>query len=144
MFHDCYERNVFPDLSDPFDLQLFNTYRAARSPEARALPCNADARGTLFEAVKGGGGGQTFVSTTKPGVTRGDHFHLEKVERFLVLKGKAVIRLRHVLSNEVQSFHVSGDVPTAIVTTHPKHGQYSNAKNDDTHSSNKLCKTSPE
>ncbi|WP_375260304.1 NAD-dependent epimerase/dehydratase family protein [Palleronia sp.] len=122
MFHDSYGTNVIPDLSDPFDLQLFNTYRAAIAPAVRPLTCNTDPRGTLFEAVKGGGGGQTFLSTTKPGVTRGDHFHLDKVERFLVLQGEAVIRLRHVLSNEVQEFHVSGTEPAAVdmptLTTH--------------------------
>ncbi|SFH05815.1 UDP-2-acetamido-2,6-beta-L-arabino-hexul-4-ose reductase [Palleronia marisminoris] len=121
-FHDSYAANVIPDLSDPFDLQLFNTYRAAKVPAVRPLTRNTDSRGTLFEAVKGGGGGQTFLSTTKPGVTRGDHFHLDKVERFLVLGGEAVIRLRHVLSDEVQEIRVSGSEPVAIdmptLTTH--------------------------
>ncbi|MFT6450883.1 MAG: UDP-2-acetamido-2,6-beta-L-arabino-hexul-4-ose reductase [Halocynthiibacter sp.] len=115
-FHSDYCANIFPDVSDPFDLALFNSYRAALSPESwsRRIDLKTDARGTLFEAVKGGGGGQTFLSTTKPGVTRGDHFHLEKVERFLVLKGEAIIRIRKVHSEEIVEFRVSGDSPAPV------------------------------
>lgn len=115
-FHDLYAANIYPDLTDPFDRDLFNSYRAATYPGAwpRALRLNTDARGTLFEAVKGGGGGQTFLSTTKPGVTRGDHFHLAKVERFLVVQGEAIIRIRKVLSDQVWEYRVSGDKPAAI------------------------------
>ncbi len=48
-----------------------------------------------------GSGGQTFVSTTVPGVTRGIHYHLHKIERFVVLDGEAVIRLRRMFHDEV-------------------------------------------
>ena len=115
-FHISYTSNVYPDLSDDFDVALFNSYRAASYPEhwPRSLDLKADARGTLFEAVKGGGGGQTFLSTTKPGVVRGDHFHLDKVERFVVLEGDAVIRIRKVLTDEVWSYEVNGEVPAAV------------------------------
>lgn len=115
-YHESYGANIYPDLSDPFDLALFNTYRAASYPDhwPRPLKLNTDARGTLFEAVKGGGGGQTFLSTTKPGVTRGDHFHLGKVERFLVVQGEAVIRIRKVLGDEVWEYRVSGDAPAPV------------------------------
>lgn len=115
-FHADYSANIFPDLSDPFTVSLFNSYRAALYPDRfpLPLPLKTDARGSLFEAVKGGGGGQTFLSTTKPGVTRGDHFHLNKVERFLVVQGKAVIRIRKVMSDEVWEYRVSGDTPTPV------------------------------
>lgn len=114
--HDLYVANIFPDLSDPFDCSLFNCYRAATYPDGwpRPLRLNKDERGTLFESVKGGGGGQTFMSTTKPGVTRGDHFHLAKVERFLVIKGEAVIRIRKVLTNDVWEYRVSGEIPAPV------------------------------
>ena len=78
------------------------------------MKLNTDARGTLFEAVKGGGGGQTFLSTTNPGVTRGDHFHLAKVERFLVVQGEAVIRIRKVLEDTISEYRVSGDAPAPV------------------------------
>ena len=115
-FHLDYRANIYPDLRDPFTNALFNTYRAALYPEGfpRPLMLNTDARGTLFEAVKGGGGGQTFLSTTLPAVTRGDHFHLEKVERFLVVQGKAIIRIRKVLSDVVWEYQVSGNDPAPV------------------------------
>lgn len=115
-FHADYQANIFPDLKDPFTLSLFNSYRAALYPGGfpRPLKLNTDPRGTLFEAVKGGGGGQTFLSTTEPGVTRGDHFHLNKVERFLVVQGEAIIRIRKVLGDEVWDYRVSGDQPAPV------------------------------
>lgn len=115
-FHADYQANIYPDLRDPFTVALFNSYRAALYPDGfpRPLKLNTDARGSLFEAVKGGGGGQTFLSTTMPGVTRGDHFHLNKVERFLVVQGEAVIRIRKVLSDEVWEYRVSGAAPAPV------------------------------
>lgn len=115
-FHASYQGNVFPDLRDPFDLALFNSYRAALYPGGfpRPLKLNTDARGVLFEAAKGGGGGQTFLSWTEPGVTRGNHFHLSKVERFLVLEGEAVIRIRRVLGGPVWEYRVDGSTPMAV------------------------------
>ena len=116
-FHALYhEQNIYPNVTDKFDLALFNCYRSAGFPDKYPTPLkvNKDSRGILFESSKGGCGGQTFMSTTVPGVTRGDHFHLEKVERFLVVRGQAVIRLRKVLTDELFEFTVSGDEPVAI------------------------------
>lgn len=114
--HQSYERDVFPALSDPFELALFNTYRSALYPAAfpRYPRLNDDTRGRLFEAVKGGSGGQTFVSWTEPGATRGNHFHLGKVERFLVLEGEGLIRMRAVLGHDVREYPVSGDRPAVV------------------------------
>lgn len=115
-FHDSYQTNLYPVLSDPFDVAIFNSYRCALYPDdfPRPLKLNNDHRGTLFEAVKGGSGGQTFLSWTNPGVTRGDHFHLNKVERFLVLEGKAVIRIRRVMDDKVWTYPVSGETPAFV------------------------------
>lgn len=116
-FHRSYSANVYPALRDEFSISLFNTYRAALYPDGfpRPLKLNTDARGTLLEAVKGGGGeGQTFASWTELGVTRGDHFHLRKVERFLVLDGDAIIRIRRVLGGPVWEYRVSGAAPAAV------------------------------
>ena len=115
-FHQSYSANFYPDLREEFDTALFNSYRAALYPDIfpRPLKLNTDKRGTLFEAVKGGGGGQSFVSWTEPGVTRGDHFHLDKVERFLVLDGDAIIRIRKVLGGPVWEYRVSGASPAPV------------------------------
>jgi len=114
--HADYTTNVFPDFKDAFQVQMFNSYRAALYPSGfpRLLKINEDQRGTLFEAAKGGGGGQSFLSWTKPSVTRGNHFHLHKVERFLVLQGNAMIRVRRVFGNEVWEYPVSGEQPAAV------------------------------
>lgn len=115
-FHAHYTANIYPAFADAFDVALFNSYRLASYPDGwpRPLKLNSDPRGVLFEAVKGGSGGQTFLSTTLPGITRGDHFHLKKVERFLVVQGEAIIRLRRVLGDEVLEYRVSGDAPAPV------------------------------
>ena len=114
--HDVYIANTYPEFKDPFTVALFNSYRSALYPDGfpRPLKLNTDQRGTLFEAVRGGGCGQAFVSTTKPGVTRGNHFHINKVERFLVIQGEAKIRIRKVLSDKVWEYRVSGDEPAPV------------------------------
>lgn len=110
------ERLEIPDLREPLHLHLFNTLRAAMYPEAYPveLKLHADERGELFEAVKGAQGGQSFLSTTRPGITRGDHFHRNKVERFLVVRGEAIIRIRRLFDDEVLEFRVSGERPQYI------------------------------
>lgn len=116
-FHHSYcELQQIPDLRDPLHLSLFNTLRAALYPQAYpiALTLHSDDRGSLFEAVKGAQGGQSFVSTTRPGITRGNHFHRRKVERFLVVQGEASIQIRRLFQDEVQEFRVSGGEPVFI------------------------------
>lgn len=113
---DTYAGHVIPDLSDPFRRDLFNTYRSFLYPGHYpvALTLHTDPRGSLFEAIKSPSGGQAFMSTTHPGITRGNHFHTRKVERFVVSGGEAEIRLRHIFGDEVHSFRVSGDRPAYV------------------------------
>ena len=113
---DLYSRQIIPDIRIPDELDLFNTYRSYLFPQKYpvAIAARKDARGTLFEAVKGLNGGQTFISTTEPGVTRGNHYHTLKVERFLVVKGKAIIRIRKLFSEETREFAVDGTAPGYI------------------------------
>lgn len=117
-FHALYgERGEIPDLSEPFSLDLFNTYRSYLFPQRFPIfpKVHADGRGELFETVRAHGGtGQAFASTTIPSATRGNHYHLHKVERFLVLKGEAEISLRRLLHDEVVTFRVSGDRPGIV------------------------------
>lgn len=113
---DSYREMVVPDLRRPIDLALFNTYRSYLFPHHYpvSLQLRTDPRGALFEAVKTHNGGQSFISTTKPGITRGNHYHRRKVERFLVLQGKAVIRLRRLFSDEFLEYAVDGSTPQYI------------------------------
>lgn len=115
---DCYPvKAEFPDLSTKFDVNLFNTFRAQLFPQHYPIALNRheDDRGWLVETVRAHSGqAQTFVSTTKPGITRGEHFHVTKIERFCVLQGKARISLRKVLSTEVIDFEVTGEAPAVV------------------------------
>ena len=115
-FRASYETNTYPDLADRFTAALFNTYRAVEYPTAfpKQLELHKDQRGVLFEAVKGGGGGQTFLSWTDPGIERGNHFHRHKIERFLVVSGEAEIRIRPVFGDKVDTYQVSGSQPAYV------------------------------
>lgn len=113
-FHDLYARGEIPALTDAFRVDLFNTYRSYVFPQHFPFRAqvHADARGELFETARTHGGtGQAFVSTTRPGATRGDHYHLHKVERFFVVSGEAEICLRKLLDDEVVRFRIDGDKP---------------------------------
>lgn len=114
--HTTYASHVIPDISDPFRRDLFNMYRSYLYPAHYpvSLTLHTDPRGSLFEAIKSPSGGQAFMSTTHPGVTRGNHFHTRKVERFLVSGGEAEIRLRHIFGDEVQTYRVSGEQPAYV------------------------------
>lgn len=115
-FYELYSTDIIPDLRNKLDLQLFNVLRSYLFPNfyGKPLTLHSDERGNLFEAVKNHNGGQTFLSTTKPGITRGNHFHFGKVERFLVVNGEALIRLRRLGTEEVVEFKVSGSQPTYV------------------------------
>jgi len=116
-FHASYVgQGVVPDVRDRFDLLLFNTLRSYLYPTSYPvdLVLRTDARGSLFEAEKDLNGGQCFVSTTKPGITRGNHFHQYKIERFCVVQGEARIQIRKLFSKEVRDFVVSGSKPQYI------------------------------
>ena len=114
---EVYRRGEIPALPSRLHVNLFNTLRAAMFPAHYPIPLvrHTDHRGSLVETVRAHGSeGQTFVSTTVPGITRGQHFHLRKAERFVVVGGQARISLRKVLTDEVVTFDVDGSSPTII------------------------------
>ncbi|MCO4254749.1 polysaccharide biosynthesis C-terminal domain-containing protein [Pseudarthrobacter cellobiosi] len=116
---ETYRNGDVPNIGSYFDRDLFNTYRSFRLQEHPDLPFaldrRADARGSFFEVCRShGGDGQTSFSTTVPGITRGQHFHRRKVERFVVLAGTAQIAMRRLFTDEVLRFNVDGSTPVAI------------------------------
>jgi UDP-2-acetamido-2,6-beta-L-arabino-hexul-4-ose reductase len=114
---EIYRNGEIPDVADKFSRDLFNTYRSHTFPRDTPvrLVRHADARGSFFEIIRSHGGpGQSSFSTTHPGVSRGDHFHRRKIERFTVLSGQAVIALRRVFTDQVVEFRVTGDAPVAV------------------------------
>lgn len=112
-----YRAGEIPDVSTKFDRDLFNTYRSYTFPAQAPIRIarHADRRGSFFEIVRTHGGtGQSSFSTTEPGISRGDHFHRRKIERFTVLAGSARIELRRFGTGEIVRFAVTGEEPVAV------------------------------
>lgn len=109
-FRDHRQTLQLPDLSDPFTRRLYTTYVSQLPADgfAYGLPRREDARGALAEFLKSPSLGQIFVSRTHPGVTRGNHYHDAKTEKFLVVGGDAVIAFRHRVTGETVRYPVSG------------------------------------
>lgn len=106
-----------PILNSAFDINLFNTFRSYLNFE-KFFPfkykVSSDNRGNFVELIKLHNGGQVSFSTTHPGVTRGNHFHTRKIERFSVIKGEAVIRLRRYRSKKTFEYKLNGDEPSFV------------------------------
>jgi len=105
-----------PNLSDDFTRKLYATYLSYLPIDdfAYDLKLFSDERGDLFELIKSKDFGQIFVSTTKPGITRGNHYHHTKFEKFCVIKGEAEIKFRHILTNENKTYSVKGTKPQVV------------------------------
>lgn len=101
---------LVPDASDPFTRRLLGTYTSYLPADGLAygLEQRTDNRGTLAELLRSAHFGQMFVSRTHPGITRGNHYHDLKVEKFCVLEGDAVIRFRAVQGDAITEHRVSG------------------------------------
>jgi UDP-2-acetamido-2,6-beta-L-arabino-hexul-4-ose reductase len=95
---------------------LYSTYVSYMPVESFAydLPQHADQRGVFVEMLKTPDCGQFSFFTTHPGVTRGGHYHHSKIEKFLVIKGQARFRFRHILTGQVHELKTSGDRPQIV------------------------------
>lgn len=116
-FKETYmEKGNIPDIQNPFELNLFNTFTSflPKTYFPRSYTKHTDQRGSFLEIVRADTPGQTSCSTTKPGITRGNHFHTRKVERFAVVSGKALIQLRKIDSDEVISYELDGNQPAYV------------------------------
>jgi len=116
-YKDLYvDKGIFPDLSNYFDVCLFNTFRSYLPAEHFPVKYikHSDNRGDFVEVIRNISGGQTSYSTTKPGITRGNHFHLRKIERFAVIQGRALIKLRRFGTDEIIEYVVDGNEPSFV------------------------------
>ena len=115
-YQDYIEAGKFPDMTNATDLAMFNSFRCYIPHDfyPRKFVQHTDDRGTFVEIVRADTSGQFSFSTTVPGITRGNHFHTRKAERFAVIKGKASIRLRKVDSEEVIEYIVDGNEPAYV------------------------------
>jgi len=112
-----FDQGIIPDLSNTFEINLFNTFRSYIDLEKHfpfKYKVNKDERGIFVEILKQKTGGQVSYSTTKPDITRGNHFHTRKIERFAVIKGKALIKMRKYGTDKVFNFELNSDEPSFV------------------------------
>lgn len=110
------EKGVFPNMEDPFEKALFNTFRCY-VPESHypvKYTKHTDPRGSFVEIARTRTPGQFSFSTTVPGITRGNHFHTRKAERFAVISGKARIQLRKIGTDRVINYDLDGEEPAYV------------------------------
>lgn len=119
---ECYkaayqDKGIIPSINNTFELNLFNTFRCYMDI-ANHFPVkfveHTDPRGSFVEIIRLGVGGQVSFSTTVPSITRGNHYHTRKIERFAVIKGKALIQLRRIGTDEVLDFYLDGAEPAYV------------------------------
>lgn len=100
-----------PNIEDTFQKKLYSTYLSYLDTKEFLYPLkmNVDTRGSFTEFLRSDITGQVSINITKPGITKGNHWHHTKTEKFLVVKGTASIAFRHILTGEMQEYIVSGD-----------------------------------
>lgn len=110
-FRASRESRSVPDMSDAFSQKLYATYLSYLPEDQFSYPLsmNADARGSFTEIIRTPERGQFSVNISKPGITKGNHWHHSKNEKFLVVSGRGVIRFRKVGEEKVLEYFVSGD-----------------------------------
>lgn len=115
-FKNSRESLIMPSLEEGFDRALYSTFLSYLEEDnfSYILKKNTDNRGWLAEFIKSKSMGQIFISKTKPGITRGNHWHHTKVEKFLVIQGKATIRFRKIDFDHVIEYKVNGDIPEVV------------------------------
>ena len=97
---------------------LYSTYLSYLPPESFTyeVPKYGDSRGVFVEMLKTRDSGQFSFFTAHPGITRGGHYHHSKTEKFLVIKGKACFRFRHIMTGEFYELFTHGDTPEVVET----------------------------
>lgn len=110
-FHESRMQLAIPDQNDEFTKKLYSTYLSYLPEDKFSYPLkmNNDDRGSFTEFIKTSDRGQTSINISKPGITKGNHWHHTKNEKFLVVSGKGLIQFRRIDSEEIISYHVSGD-----------------------------------
>jgi UDP-2-acetamido-2,6-beta-L-arabino-hexul-4-ose reductase len=117
-FRNCRNDLVIERVGAGMVRALYSTYVSylPTTQFAYGLPSYGDQRGVFVEMLKTADSGQFSFFTAHPGVTRGGHYHHAKTEKFLVIKGSARFRFRHILSDERYEIDVSGEHPTVVET----------------------------
>lgn len=116
-FKESRENLSVPDMTnDSFSKKLYSTYLSYLDPHnfSYKLKMNCDNRGSFTEILRTANAGQFSVNISKPGITKGQHWHHTKNEKFVVVKGHGLIQLREIGTDEVVNYEVSGDEITVV------------------------------
>ncbi len=99
-----------------FSKKLYSTYLSYLEPDdfSYKVKMNCDARGSFTEILRTANSGQFSVNVSKPGITKGQHWHHTKNEKFVVVKGHGLIQLRKIGSDEIVNYEVNGDEITVV------------------------------
>lgn len=110
-FRESRKNLSLPDMKDKFTRELYATYLSYLPEREFAYPLkmNLDARGSFTEFLRTEDRGQVSVNISKPGITKGNHWHHTKNEKFLVVRGEGIIRFRRLDTDEVIEYRVNGD-----------------------------------
>lgn len=125
-FHKTYSKTEIPAINSTYELKLFNSYRFQLGPRVVELEEMSDVRGSLSELLSLNGNSATvFCSTTAGGHERGNHYHREKFERFVVMSGESRIVTQELFNSSQRIFHAKGKKPLVIdiptMTAHKLH-----------------------
>ena len=110
-FRDMQQDLEVPDLGDAFTKKLYSTYLSYLPKEKFCYPLkmNVDNRGSFTEIIRTPDRGQFSVNISKPGITKGEHWHHTKNEKFVVVSGHGLVQLRKIGTDEVINFEVCGE-----------------------------------
>src|SRR5699024_7987371 len=110
-FKESRQNLEVPNMGDSFTKKLYSTYLSFLPEDnfSYKLKMNEDDRGSFTEFLRSPDRGQVSINVSKPGITKGQHWHHSKNEKFLVVKGNGVIRLRKVDEDKIIEYPVSGD-----------------------------------
>ena len=115
-FKESRKTLMVPDMGDALTKKLYSTYLSYLPADqfSYELKMNTDQRGSFTEFLKTGSRGQVSINICKPGITKGNHWHHTKNEKFLVVSGSGMIRFRKTGTDKVISYHVTGDKLTVV------------------------------
>ena len=116
-YHDQPSTIMIPDLTEgSFEKKLYSMYISYLPKEKTSFPLkmNIDARGSFTELLHTASAGQVSINISKPGITKGNHWHNSKLEQFIVVSGHGLIQMRSLQTGEIREFEVSGDKIEAV------------------------------
>ncbi len=132
-FRDSRETLLTEAVGTGLTRALYSTYLSYVPPErfTYEVPKYGDTRGVFVEMLKTRDSGQFSYFTAHPGITRGGHYHHSKTEKFLVIKGDACFRFRHIVSGEFYELFTTGEKPEVVETVPGWTHDITNVGNDE-------------